>query len=89
MNQDTAIISLAGDQQRRHLLLWLAAALAAMAMTLVLGVQPAAAQDVGLCVQDQALLDNDPNNNNLQCTANDVTIAKYNTLNGVTSFSMA
>jgi hypothetical protein len=85
MNQNPVIISLAAEQQHRRLLLWLTAALAAMAMTLVIGVQTAAAQDVGLCVQDQALLDNDPNNNNLQCTANDVTIAKYNILNGVTS----
>jgi hypothetical protein len=69
----------------RRLPLWLAAAFVALGMVLVVGVQSAAAQDVGLCVQDLALLDDAPNNNNLQCTSNDVTIAKYNILNGVTS----
>ena len=69
----------------RRLPLWLAAAFVALGMVLVVGVQSAAAQDVGLCVQDLALLDDASNNNNLQCTSNDVTIAKYNILNGVTS----
>src|SRR5690606_26517034 len=47
--------------------------------------ETAAAQDVGACVQDLALQDNVPNNDNLQCTADDVTIARYNVLNNVTS----
>ena len=47
--------------------------------------EKAAAQDAGACVQDLALQDSDPNNDNLQCTSDDVTIAQYHVLNGVTS----
>ena len=47
--------------------------------------ETAAAQDIGACVQDLALQDSEPNNDNLQCTADDLTIAQYRVLNGVTS----